>query len=88
MYALVVRPGCHLCEQAEQSMTELEAELGIVWCSQDIDSDPRYSTYSDDLPVLLREGRPIARLTSSKSALARALKPPLWHRLRNSLHIN
>lgn len=88
MYTLIVRPGCHLCEQAERSLTELEAEHGFSWQARDIDSDPDFAQYSDDLPVLLRSGAPVARLTSSKAALGRAIKPSLWRRVRNSLQIN
>ncbi|WP_182355182.1 glutaredoxin family protein [Flaviflexus huanghaiensis] len=88
MYTLVVRPGCHLCEQAEQSLAALEEERGLVWRAVDIDTDPDFAQYSDDLPVLLSDGRPVARLTSSKAALARATRPHLWKRILHSLHLN
>lgn len=88
MYTLIVRPGCHLCDQAEQSLAELEEERGLDWRAIDIDTDAALAQYSDDLPVLLRDGRPVARLTSSKAALARATQPNLWQRLISSLHIN
>ena len=88
MYTLIVRDGCHLCNQAEQSLRALEVELGVQWCAQNIDSDPALARYSDDLPVLLKDGKPLTRLTSSKAALARALVPGPWQRIKNSLRIN
>lgn len=88
MYTLIVRTGCHLCDQAEESLLELEADLGISWRAQNIDDDLGLAQYSDDLPVLLKGDRVVARLTSSKAALAKALKPSLWHRIKSSLQIN
>lgn len=85
MYTLIVRTGCHLCDQAEESLRQLEAELKISWRARNIDSDPSLAQYSDDLPVLLKEDRVVARLTSSKPALEKAVKPTLWQRIKDSL---
>lgn len=88
MYTLVVRQGCHLCEQAEISLSQLESETGLEWRSVDIDSDPTLASYSDILPVLLEGENVKASLTSSKAALARATRPGIITRIKNSLCLN
>ena len=51
---LITRAGCHLCEQAEQTLRRLQAELGFALESVDVDADPaRQAEYSDRVPVIL-----------------------------------
>lgn len=88
MYTLVVRPGCHLCEQAEESLAQIESERGIEWRAVNIDDDPALAQYSDDLPVLLDGPRAVTKLTSSKVALDKATKLGMWSRIKSSLHFN
>ncbi|MEZ7898447.1 MAG: glutaredoxin family protein [Flaviflexus sp.] len=88
MYTLIVRQGCHLCEQAEISLAQLESETGLAWQTVDIDSDPALAKYTNDLPVLLEGGKVKAILTSSKAALAKATRPTLLGRIKSSLHLN
>jgi hypothetical protein len=48
---LYSRPGCHLCDYAE----EMLREEGIAWTGVNIDSDPALSDrYGLRIPVLLR----------------------------------
>ena len=64
---LVVRQGCHLCEAAEGNLgrvlgrfsaeypdTGYEVELA------DIDSNPEFEKYTDEIPVLLINGKQVA----------------------------
>ncbi len=53
------RAGCHLCEVAEKTLRQAQAELGFVVTVVDIDSDPTLrALYNDDVPVtLLPNGR-------------------------------
>ena len=53
------RPGCHLCEVAERTLRDAQAELRFAITVIDIDSDPTLRTlYNDDIPVtLLPNGR-------------------------------
>jgi glutaredoxin len=55
---LITRVDCHLCEQAEQALTRLRAELGFGFERLDVDADPqRRAEYSDRVPVVLIDGR-------------------------------
>ena len=53
------RAGCHLCEVAEKTLRDAQAELGFAITVIDIDSDPALrALYNDDIPVtLLPNGR-------------------------------
>ena len=53
------RAGCHLCEVAEKTLRDVQAELGFAVTVIDIDSDPALrALYNDDIPVtLLPNGR-------------------------------
>ena len=53
------RVGCHLCEVAEKTLRDAQAELGFAVTVIDIDSDPALrALYNDDIPVtLLPNGR-------------------------------
>ncbi len=65
--AMVVRQGCHLCEVAESDLarvlgrfnaeypdTEYEVEL------LEVDSKPEFEKYTDEIPVLIINGKQVA----------------------------
>ena len=55
---LITRTGCHLCEQAEQLLRPMAAELGFQYTEVDVDADPALKAeHSDDVPVILLDGR-------------------------------
>lgn len=55
---LITRTGCHLCEEAEQTLRRLSAELGFALQTRDVDADPALrAEYSDRVPVILLDGR-------------------------------
>jgi glutaredoxin len=55
---LITRGNCHLCEDAEQVLRRLAAELGFVLEEHDVDGDPALrDEYSDRVPVILIDGR-------------------------------
>lgn len=55
---LITRVGCHLCEEAEQTLRRLSAELGFGLQLLDVDADrDRANEYSDRVPVILIDGR-------------------------------
>ena len=55
---LVTRVGCHLCEQAEQQLRALSAELGFGYREVDVDSATVLrDEYGDRVPVVLLDGR-------------------------------
>ncbi len=64
---MVVRQGCHLCEVAESDLarvlgrfnaeypdTEYEVEL------LEVDSKPEFEKYTDEIPVLIINGKQVA----------------------------
>lgn len=53
---LVTRRGCHLCDDAEAALRELDVEFADV----DVDGDPELARlYDFRVPVLLAGGRPV-----------------------------
>ena len=67
---LLVRDGCHLCEDAAQ----LLAELGLAFERVDVDGDTALAAaFGDAVPVLLLGGREIARAPLDRASLVRAL---------------
>jgi glutaredoxin len=54
---MITRVGCHLCSEAEQRLSELEAELGFQLVVLDVDRDRALANeYSDRVPVILING--------------------------------
>jgi len=59
---LVGKPGCHLCEVMHAVAAPVAAELGLALAERDVRSDPELDAlYRHDIPVLLLEGREVAR---------------------------
>ena len=59
---LVGKPGCHLCERMREVVAPVAAELGLALEDRDLRLDPELDTlYRHDIPVLLLEGREVAR---------------------------
>lgn len=64
---LIGRNGCHLCEVAQGDLARVIARFSAlhpqaeyVVNDLDIDQHPEYSGYSDEVPVLLLNGRQIS----------------------------
>jgi len=67
---LVTRQGCHLCSEAEALLRERGEEFEAV----DVDGDAELSRlYDFRVPVLLRDGRPVAEGRLDAAALDRVL---------------
>ncbi|OYO16058.1 NrdH-redoxin [Enemella evansiae] len=55
---VLVRQGCHLCDDALAIVTEVCAETGTGWETVDIDGDPQLrESYTDQVPVTFVDGR-------------------------------
>jgi glutaredoxin len=55
---LITRVGCHLCEEAENTLQALSTELGFGLELLDVDAErDRANEYSDRVPVILIDGR-------------------------------
>ncbi len=56
---LYTKPGCHLCEDAEQVIERVCAELGTSYDAIDITSSTELmSAYGERIPVTLVDGKP------------------------------
>jgi len=59
---LVGKPGCHLCEVMHGVAAPVAAEMGLTLVERDLRSDPELDAlYRHDIPVLLLDGREVAR---------------------------
>ncbi len=56
---LIGRPGCHLCDDAREVVSEIARELGVGWQEWSIDDDEALrERYSQEIPVTLVDGTP------------------------------
>ena len=54
---VIGRPGCHLCEQAEQVVAQVCAQLGVDYEVLSIEDDPMLADqYAEFIPVTLVDG--------------------------------
>jgi len=71
---LVGRPGCHLCDVAEEVVARVTEELGVTWEKRSIDDDPvLHQRYWEQIPVVLVDGRQHDYYTVSEARLRAAL---------------
>ena len=71
---LYTKPGCHLCEAAEQVIAQVRKRRPFDVEIRDILDDPAaYDLYKHDVPVILLAGREIARHRLSAEQLEDAL---------------
>jgi glutaredoxin len=75
---LISRVGCHLCEQAEQTLRRLRDELGFAYEELDVDADAeRRRVYSDRVPVVLLDGKEHGYWQVEEQRLRKALAAPV-----------
>ncbi|MEO8827254.1 glutaredoxin family protein [Lapillicoccus sp.] len=56
---LIGRPGCHLCDEAREVVSEVAEELGVGWQEWSIDDDDALrEQYWEEIPVTLVDGAP------------------------------
>jgi glutaredoxin len=54
---VLVRDGCHLCDEAKFLVAELCADLGVGFAFTDVDADPALrARYTDHVPVTFVDG--------------------------------
>ena len=70
-FELVTRRGCHLCD-------EMAAQLegaGVNFTSVDVDRHPALRTrFGEVVPVLLRDGKPVAKVRVDAATLRRLVR--------------
>ena len=55
---VLVRDGCHLCEEAVAIVDAICAETGTEYALRDVDADPELQQrYTDQVPVTFVDGR-------------------------------
>ena len=52
------RNGCHLCDEAEQIVAQVCADMGTDWERVDIDTDPALvERFTNEVPVTFVDGK-------------------------------
>lgn len=73
---LYSKPGCHLCDDLRDMLEEFRTEHAFVLAEIDITTDAGlFARYRFDIPVLLRDGREVARGRITDRELLEILKP-------------
>jgi hypothetical protein len=64
---LIVRQGCHLCEAAESNLARVLGRFSAEYPDSgyqvelaEIDSNPEFEKFTDDIPVLLINGKQVS----------------------------
>jgi hypothetical protein len=71
---LLGKPGCHLCEAMRDVLVPVAAEMGFAVDERNILADPELEAlYRYDIPVLLLDGREVARYRATPDFLRERL---------------
>ena len=71
-FELVTRTGCHLCDEMEAVLLSVLSRHGLVLGYRDVDAEPELlERFSEVVPVLLRDGAPVAKIRLSEARLER-----------------
>ncbi|HVF59668.1 MAG TPA: glutaredoxin family protein [Thermoanaerobaculia bacterium] len=71
-YELVTRAGCHLCHEMAALLDEVLPTYGLTWQPVDVDGNPTLRLrYGEAVPVLLRDGKPVAKVRVDRRTLER-----------------
>ena len=74
---LLSRPGCHLCDDAREVISEVASELGVAWEERDItQSEADLREYGEKIPVTFVDGVQHDFWRVSADRLRRALRLP------------
>jgi hypothetical protein len=74
-YELVTREGCHLCDEMARVLDAVLPRFGLAYAAVDVDADPALrERWSDAVPVLLREGAPVAKVRITERDLERIVR--------------
>lgn len=74
-YELVTREGCHLCDEMALLLEEVLPSHGLTYSLRDVDADPELrQRFTDVVPVLLRDGDPVAKLRLDLRSLDRIVR--------------
>ena len=72
---LVTRVDCHLCDVAKEALERVRAEAPFELVLVDVDADPRLQElYGLEVPVVLIDGKKVAKFRVDEAALLRRLR--------------
>ena len=71
-YELITRAGCHLCDEMAALLDQVLPAYGLTWQPVDVDGNPTLRLrYGEAVPVLLRDGKPVAKVRVDRRTLER-----------------
>jgi glutaredoxin len=74
-FQLVTRRGCHLCDDMARFLDAALSRRGMEYETVDVDHDPALrERFGDVVPVLLRDGVPVAKVRLDARRLERILE--------------
>ncbi|MFF3020800.1 glutaredoxin family protein [Streptomyces sp. NPDC057939] len=74
MVTLIGKPGCHLCDDAQEVIEKVCAETGAQWEKKDISQDEElYRLHWEQIPVVLVDGEQHTFWRVNPDRLRRAL---------------
>ena len=74
-YELVTRAGCHLCHEMAALLDEVLPAHGLTWQPMNVDGNPTLRLrYGEAVPVLLCDGKPVAKVRVDRSELERIVR--------------
>ena len=74
-YELVTREGCHLCDEMAVLLDGVLPSYGLTYSLRDVDAEPDLrERFTDVVPVLLRDGVPVAKLRVDLRGLERIVR--------------
>lgn len=72
---LYTRPGCHLCDEMKQVLNDLPGDIKIIIEEVNIETETSLrEKYKYKIPVLILNGRVIAKYRTDRERLIRILK--------------
>lgn len=75
VYELVTREGCHLCDEMALLLDEVLPPHGLSYSLRNVDADPALrERFTDVVPVLLRDGVPVAKFRVDLRSLERIVR--------------
>lgn len=74
-YEMVTREGCHLCDEMAALLDQVLPSYGLTWSPRDVDAEPELrARFTDVVPVLLRDGAPVAKIRLDRRSLIRIVE--------------
>lgn len=74
-FELVTRQGCHLCDEMAAVLDEVLPGFGLTYTQRDVDAEPDLrARFTYVVPVLLRDGQPVAKVRTDRRALERIVR--------------